>query len=89
MATCTLSDIQTDICTNSFQALSEEDKLAVILQLLCNISSGGVGGLAGSGDPEGVVVANPGATYLNTDDESFWVKKTGTQTDTGWIELIA
>ena len=44
-------------------------------------------GLAGAGSPEGVVTANPGRTYLNTTDEGFWVKKTGTG-NTGWINLI-
>lgn len=39
------------------------------------------------GDPEGVVTGNPGQTYLNTTDDSFWIKKTGTG-NTGWIELI-
>lgn len=44
-------------------------------------------GLSGSGSPEGAVTASPGATYLRTSDESFWVKKTGTG-NTGWIQLI-
>lgn len=46
------------------------------------------GALAGAGSPEGVVSANPGVTYLNTTNESFWVKKTGTG-NTGWIALIS
>ena len=40
-----------------------------------------------SGDPEGVVIAPPGQTYLNTDDDSFWIKKTGVS-NTGWLKLI-
>lgn len=42
-----------------------------------------------SGNPEGSVIGNPGQTYLNTDDDSFWIKKSGTATAYGWIELIA
>jgi hypothetical protein len=55
--------------------------------------SGAAGALApvtgGSGalDPEGVVTANPGATYFNTAAETFWVKKTGVS-NTGWRQLI-
>jgi hypothetical protein len=61
-----------------------------MLQLLCNLATGGAGGggESGVGDPEGVVTANPGTTYVDTSDSSFWVKLTGTG-DTGWIELIA
>ena len=46
------------------------------------------GNFAGAGSPEGNMTASPGSTYLNTDDESFWVKKTGTG-DIGWIPKIA
>lgn len=42
-----------------------------------------------AGDPEGAVVGSPGMTFYNTTDGSFWVKATGSQTNTGWIELIA
>lgn len=45
-------------------------------------------GYAAAGSPEGAVVASPGATYLNTTDDSFWVKKTGTLTNTGWIAIV-
>lgn len=43
--------------------------------------------LAGEGSPEGVVKASPGSTYLNTTDESLWIKKTG-HGNTGWIQVI-
>jgi hypothetical protein len=45
-------------------------------------------GFAAAGSPEGAVTASPGATYLNTTDDSFWVKKTGTLTSTGWIAIV-
>lgn len=46
-------------------------------------------GLAGAADPEGAVYGSPGMTYLNTTDESVWFKKTGQNSTTGWIEVIA
>lgn len=46
-----------------------------------------VGSSAGSGSPEGVVVARPGAMYLNTVDASLWAKRTGTSS-TGWVQLV-
>jgi hypothetical protein len=41
----------------------------------------------GEGSPEGVVTANPGKIYINTDGgagTTFWVKETGVNTNTGW-----
>jgi hypothetical protein len=46
-------------------------------------------GAAAAGSPEGAITASPGQTYLNTTDESFWVKKTGTNTNTGWVQIVA
>jgi hypothetical protein len=40
-----------------------------------------------AGNPEGNVVALPGQTYLNTTDDSFWIKKSGLD-EYGWICLI-
>lgn len=44
----------------------------------------------GSGSPEGVVTASPGATYRRTDGgggpgTNFYVKETGVLTNTGWV----
>lgn len=41
----------------------------------------------GTTSPEGVVTASPGITYLNTTDNSLWVKKTGTS-NTGWLQMV-
>lgn len=49
----------------------------------------GAGGLVGTGSPEGVVTADPGTSYLDESTNSFWYKETGTDTNTGWIQLIA
>jgi hypothetical protein len=65
-------------------------ELALLDQISQNVSGGGGGGgsgLSGAGDPEGSVTAAAGTTYINTTDESFWVKKTGAG-NTGWISLI-
>lgn len=43
MATCSVQDLLNDATTSQFVSLSEGDKLSVILQLLCNVSSGGSG----------------------------------------------
>lgn len=48
---------------------------------------GGGSGLAfstGSGSPEGVVVGSPGDTYWDTSLSLFYLKVTGTATNTGW-----
>lgn len=64
----------------------------IIAQLLCNISSSGLGGGSiGVGSPEGVVTASPGATYYDKTDPNapdMWVKVTGTG-NTGWVQLIS
>lgn len=49
---------------------------------------GGSADLSGSGSPEGVVTASPGATYVRTDTSGFWYKVTGSG-NTGWAEGIA
>jgi flagellin-like hook-associated protein FlgL len=70
---CSISTILSNACTNKFLQLAETDpKLAkaVMLQLLCNITSaagtGGVGGInnfAGDGAPTTQVPANGAGTY--------------------------
>lgn len=55
------------------------------------ITSGGGGSgatLSGSGAPNGLITGSPGNTYLNTVTNNFYVKATGTASNTGWIALI-
>lgn len=90
---CDVTTLEASACSNGFAKIAQNEALyrAIELQLLCEISEGGGtggGGEAGAGSPEGVVTANPGTTYVDTSDESFWVKLTGTG-NTGWIQLIA
>lgn len=72
------------------QLTSTERQLLVKLLLAANSGGGGGGGgsgMFGVGSPQGVVTANQGTTYLQTDTGSFWAKQTGTG-NTGWLELI-
>ena len=48
----------------------------------------GTGTFSGVGSPEGVVTASPGATYLDTSTNGFWVKNNGSGS-TGWFNEIA
>lgn len=63
--------------------------LLKLVDLGVGTGSGGGTGLSGAGSPEGVTTASPGTTYLNTADNSFWAKATGSGTNTGWIQLVA
>lgn len=76
-----------------FAAVPQGTRDILELQLLCEISTGGGGGVGGSitrgtGDPNGVITGGTGAGeflgYIDTSDCTFW-KFTGTPgTDTGW-----
>lgn len=66
------------------------DPMRVIEVKILNALNGGEGsGSATPGvvNPEGSVTANPGQTYYNTDNSTFWVKSSGTG-NTGWTELL-
>lgn len=56
------------------------------------VTGGGGGGsgatFAGTGTPEGHQVGSPGNTYTQTDTGSFWVKLTGSATNSGWLEIV-
>jgi hypothetical protein len=66
--------------------------LVKIVEILNN-SGGGGGGTgatySGSGSPEGVQSGNPGNVYWDATNNVFYVKDTGTGTNTGWRELVA
>lgn len=50
---------------------------------------GGGGGVApGVVDPNGNVTGDPGDTYWNSANGTFWVKSSGTGTDTGWSQVV-
>lgn len=66
----------------------EQRSLLKLVDLGGGTGSGGGTGLSGAGSPEGSVSASPGTTYLNTSDNSFWAKSTGSGS-TGWIQLVA
>lgn len=61
-----------------------------ILTALNNQPSGGgsgTGTFSGTGSPQGVVTASPGATYVDTSNGNFWTKLSGTG-NSGWLEQI-
>jgi hypothetical protein len=43
----------------------------------------------GAGSPEGVVVGSIPDMYWDTTNQVFYIKKSGTGTNTGWQELVA
>jgi len=47
----------------------------------------GLGGLSGSGSPEGAVTASPGQVYTDVSTGGFWNKVTGAG-NTGWNQLV-
>jgi len=49
---------------------------------------GGGAGVVGTGSPEGAVTSDPGTTYFDTSGTAFWVKATGTGTNTGWTQIV-
>lgn len=95
MAECSVTNLVDESCSNQFKQAAQNETMfrAIMLQLLCNISAGGGGGgssnIVGSGSPEGAETADPGVMYLDEDINSLWMKKTGTGTTTGWVQLIA
>lgn len=48
-------------------------------------SGGGLSFSTGTGEPEGVVTGSPGDTYWDTSTDFYYVKVTGTATNTGWM----
>lgn len=52
-------------------------------------ASGSGATFAGAGTPQNAQVGSPGNTYLDTSGNHFWVKATGTGTNTGWVEIVA
>lgn len=89
----TATELLEAACVSGIACLDSRNLMVVIAEGTNQNSGGGGGsesgggGEAGAGSPEGVVTADPGTTYYNTTDGSFWVKATGSG-NTGWIELI-
>jgi hypothetical protein len=95
MAECDVQDLIDEACESGFTCRSEPELLAILNQLLCNLVAGGGGGgggaccgVVGTGSPEGVQTGSPGRMYLDISNDSLWMKRTGTGTTTGWIQLI-
>lgn len=91
---CNLSTTQTAACASGIGKLDNPvELLQVIAELSCEIAAAGGGGgssgaTVGTGSPQGVVTANPGAFYWDTTGKSLWIKDTGTATSSGWYQLL-
>lgn len=89
MARCDVQALLTE--ASCFECLPPGLWAVLELQLLCEIvaagGGSGSGGTVGVVNPEGVVTADPGASYYNTANSSFWIKSSGTG-NTGWTELL-
>lgn len=79
---CNINTLLADACTNGFSCLDDRSLKIAVLQLLCNTEN--TNGASGSGSPEGAVTGSPGKTYVNTANNDFYVKVTGTG-KTGWV----
>lgn len=63
-------------------------------RILGAINDGGGGGGGGGGaglygvvDPNGSETADPGTTYVNTANHTFWVKESGSG-NLGWVQYV-
>lgn len=77
-----------------------QDTINTLLKRIASSASGGSGGggggsgtgqagMVGVVDPEGVVDAAAGTTYINTANKTFWVKETGAAgTNTFWQQYV-
>lgn len=79
--------------TAGFTKLSKDQLVAVTNYVgVVNTNNGSAGtataNSSGSGSPEGVVTASPGASYWDSTAKIGYVKDTGTG-NTGWREVIA
>jgi len=87
MATCSLTTLSTDACTNLFMQAAQDEVLfrALLLQLACNMSEGGAGlqcGNYASGQP----TFTPGGACgiaVDTSNDALWVYRNGV-----WTEFI-
>lgn len=50
--------------------------------------SGTDGTLFGAGSPEGSQSGSRGDTYYDTTNDTFWAKKSGDATSTGWVQVV-
>lgn len=68
------------------------DTINTLLKRIAGNTSGGGGGGGGSGlvgtvDPNGNVSADPGTTYANSANATFWVKYSGSG-NTNWQQFV-
>jgi hypothetical protein len=61
------------------QELMDRSRLAVLVRQLQEGAP-----RRGTGDPNGVIVARPGALYVNLADGKLWVHEDAATSNTGW-----
>lgn len=71
---------------------NRNDTVNMILQrilgaLVDGAGGSGTGGLQGVVNPEGSVTADPGTTYWNSANQTFWAKSSGTG-NVGWTQVV-
>ncbi len=76
MATCSLTELESDACTNGFvQAATNEQMFrAILLQLACNLSEGGAGLQCGnySGGAPTFTPSGSCGVALDTSNGALW-----------------
>lgn len=75
-----------------YLGLSADQMEAVQTYLVCQLAAGGGGGNAnaysGVVPPNGVQTGSVPDTYTDTSANTFWIKTSGTATNTGWTQFI-
>ncbi len=76
MAACDLTTLEADACTNGFSKVAQNEILfrAVLLQLACNMASGGAGLQCGnySGGQPNFTPSGSCGTALDTSNGTIW-----------------
>ncbi len=81
MAACDLNTLKSDACTNGFAAAANDETMfrAILLQLACNLASGGAGLQCGDyagGEPTFTPSGSCG-TALDTSSGTIWYYYSG------------
>lgn len=84
--TMTAAEVQENSRCWCFTGIAFQRAMIYLLNQIM-VGGGGGGGLSfstGTGSPEGSVVGSPGDTYWDTATGFYYIKVTGTATNTGW-----
>lgn len=70
-----------------WSALTERDLAVCNAYTTAALANLGPGTLLGAFDPENNIVGQPGQTYFNTANQTFWVHTPPVASNTGWVQL--